>query len=95
MATDITPYAPAVISLPEGLPALIKKAGDKAAWRFIEFFTVTILNSNTREAYARAVGRFLSWCEGRGLYDLHAIKPTIVAAYIGVCSGYVFMVEIT
>jgi site-specific recombinase XerD len=82
MATDITTYAPAVISLPEGLPSLITDAGDKTAWRFVEFFTATIRNPNTRAAYARAVSRFLAWCESRGFYDLHAIKPTIVAAYI-------------
>jgi site-specific recombinase XerD len=82
MATDITPYAPAVIALPEGLPALIENAGDKATWRFVEFFTATIRNPNTREAYARAVSRFLAWCEGRGFSDLHAIKPILVAAYI-------------
>ena len=82
MATDITPYAPSIISLPESLPTIIIDAGDKTAWRFIEFFTATIRNPNTREAYARAVGRFLAWCEGRGLYDLHAINPVLVAAYI-------------
>jgi site-specific recombinase XerD len=82
MPTDITTYAPAIISLPGGLPDIITAAGDKTAWCFVEFFTATIRNPNTREAYARAGGCFLAWCEGRGLYDLQAIKPTIVAAYI-------------
>lgn len=75
MATDITTYAPAVIALPDGLPDMITAAGAKTAWRFVEFFTVTIRNPNTREAYTRAVSCFLSWCEGRGLYDLYTIKP--------------------
>jgi site-specific recombinase XerC len=37
---------------------------------------------NTREAYARAVGHFLAWCEGKGSRDLRAITPVVVAAYI-------------
>lgn len=39
-------------------------------------------NPHTREAYARAVGRFLAWCEGRGVRDLRALTPVVVAAYI-------------
>ncbi len=36
------------------LPALISQAGKKAAWRFVEFFTVNIRNKNTRAAYGQA-----------------------------------------
>ena len=68
--------------LPGGLPALIAAAGDRTTWRFVEFFTATIRNPHTREAYAHAVGRLLAWCEGRGLCDLRAITPVVVAAYI-------------
>ena len=49
------------------LPALIAGAGDRAALRFLEFFTVNIRNRNTRAAYARAAGLFLRWCEGQGI----------------------------
>jgi hypothetical protein len=44
-------------SVPE-LPALIPAAGDRAASRFLEFFTVNIRNKNTRAAYGsfRAIG---------------------------------------
>jgi integrase/recombinase XerD len=87
MATHIVPQTPAVIALPGGLPALIESAGDRAAWRFVDFFTATIRNVNTREAYARAVARFLAWCEGEGLYDLQAIRPVVVAAYIETFPG--------
>ena len=38
------------------MPALITNAGDQAAPRFLEFFTVNIHNRNTRAAYARAAG---------------------------------------
>ncbi len=63
------------------LPAIIAQAGDHAARRFIEFFTATIRNGNTRRAYAKAVGDFLAWCEGHSL-TLPGIEPVHVAAYI-------------
>jgi site-specific recombinase XerD len=65
----------------ENLPATIARAGEKAAWRFIEFFTANIRNRNTRAAYAAAISQFFRWCEKRGL-ELHRIQPVIVAAYI-------------
>jgi hypothetical protein len=43
-----------------------RKAGDRAALRFLEFFTGNIRNRNTRAAYARAAGDFPRWCEGQG-----------------------------
>ena len=33
------------------LPALIAGAGERAVWRFLEFFAVNIRNRNTRAAY--------------------------------------------
>jgi integrase len=63
------------------LPAIIAEAGDHAARRFIEFFTATIRNGNTRRAYAKAVGDFLAWCQHGGL-SLLGIEPVHVAAYI-------------
>jgi len=82
MTTDLTTLVPASLPLPGGLPALFAAAGERTAWRFVEFFTATIRNPHTREAYARAVGRFLAWYEGRGLRDLRALTPVMVAAYI-------------
>jgi site-specific recombinase XerD len=64
------------------LPALITKAGDDASRRFLEFFTVTIRNPNTRAAYARAVAQFLAWSEGRGVTALSKVSPMMVAAYV-------------
>jgi hypothetical protein len=52
------------------LPALIAHAGERAAWRFLEFFTVNIRNKNTRAAYARAAGAFLRRCEGHRIGEL-------------------------
>jgi hypothetical protein len=37
----------------ESLPAIIRAQGERAGRRFIEFFTATIRNRNTRMAYAR------------------------------------------
>lgn len=63
------------------LPAIVAAEGEQTSKRFLEFFTVTIRNSNTRQAYARAVGYFLDWCDQHGL-TLKQIEPMIVAAYI-------------
>ena len=49
------------------VPAAIVHAGDRAAWRYVDFFAANIRNPNTRRAYARACGRFFAWCDGRGL----------------------------
>ena len=62
------------------LPILITKAGDKAQYKFLEFFMATLSNKNTREAYARASFRFLEWCDLNGL-ELSTIHPIAAAAY--------------
>ena len=62
------------------VPALIAGAGDWAARRFIEFFTVNIRNPNTRAAYGRAAGAFLRWCDGQGIGSLAEVLPVHVAA---------------
>jgi site-specific recombinase XerD len=66
----------------ERLPRIIARAGETAAWRFIEFFTASIRNRNTRAAYARAVSQFFAWCEKHRIYSLDQVKPVVVAAYI-------------
>jgi integrase/recombinase XerD len=74
----------AVIEHPSGteLPALVNRAGERAAGRFVEFFTVNIRNKNTRAAYGQAAGAFLRWCEGRGVTRIEDIQPVHVAGYI-------------
>ena len=64
------------------IPALIAAAGEDAVTRFVEFFTANIRNKNTRRAYFRNAITFLRWCEERGITDLKAIKPVLVAAYV-------------
>ena len=62
------------------VPLLIAQQGEQAGWRYIELFTANIRNPNTRRAYARACGRFLAWCEQRGL-TLTTIRPFDIGAY--------------
>jgi hypothetical protein len=57
-------------------PAFIADAGDHAARRFVEFFTATIRNPNTRRAYARAAGDFFGWCQEHSL-TLPDIEPVL------------------
>jgi site-specific recombinase XerD len=71
-----------LVALFSGLPAMIAATSPKAAERFLEFFTVTIRNPNTRRAYARQVMQFLTWCEGRGAAQLSDVRPMMVAAYV-------------
>ena len=66
----------------ERLPAAIGRAGEAAAWRFVEFFAATIRNRNTRAAYGNAITQFFAWCESHRIHRLEEIKPVVVAGYI-------------
>ena len=63
-------------------PALIAAVGDRASYRFFEFFTANIRNPPTRRAYARAAVEFFEWLAARGVRELAAIESVHVAAYI-------------
>jgi site-specific recombinase XerD len=63
-------------------PALISAAGERASVRFIGFFTANIRNPQTRRAYVRAVGEFLSWCESADVPSIAAVQPVRVASYV-------------
>lgn len=65
----------------QGIPVPIAAAGERATYRFLEFFTATIRNPNTRKAYYQAVRQFFDWYEARNL-TLEAINPIMVAAYV-------------
>ena len=56
LTDEITPPPALVRAGLETLPATIRAQGERAGRRFIEFFTATIRNRNTRMAYARAAG---------------------------------------
>ncbi|MEZ6103865.1 MAG: tyrosine-type recombinase/integrase [Pirellulaceae bacterium] len=63
------------------VPRIIERAGTNARRRFLEYFTADIRNAGTREAYARAIGRFLDWCDECGC-QLEDINPIVVSSYI-------------
>ncbi|MGH9677452.1 MAG: site-specific integrase, partial [Candidatus Acidiferrum sp.] len=63
-------------------PALIAAAGERASYRFFEFFTAQIRNPHTRRAYARAAKEFFDWLATRGVTQIGAIESVHVAAYI-------------
>ena len=67
-------------------PGLILREGDDAARAYLNFFTAEIENDNTRAAYTKAVGQFLSWCELRSV-TLKQLEPWMVATYIKGHSG--------
>lgn len=69
--------------IPAGaVPTLITVVGDRAAYRFVEFFAGQIRNPNTRRAYGRAVGDFLAWLERHGVASIAAISSLHIAAYV-------------
>jgi site-specific recombinase XerD len=67
---------------PAQIPALIAAGGERAGWRFLEFFTARIRNPNTRRAYARDVRSFLAWCSDADIASIASVSTMHVAAYI-------------
>src|SRR5246127_5637976 len=81
LTDEIVPPPALVRAGLDTLPVIIRAQGERASRRFIEFFTASIRNRNTRMAYARAVKQFFDWCDDRRL-RLEEIEPLSVAAYI-------------
>jgi len=52
------------------IPELIAAAGPEVTETYIDFFTSTIRNRNTRAAYARACWQFFDWCAAHGVRDI-------------------------
>jgi len=77
----LSPFTSGHLSPPVTLPAVIADAGEQASKKFIEFFTATIRNKNTRTAYAQAIAQFLAWC-GEHHLALSALEPTVIGAYV-------------
>jgi hypothetical protein len=63
------------------IPELIAAAGPEVTETYIDFFTATIRNRNTRAAYARACWQFFDWCAAHDL-ELTTVRPFHVAAWI-------------
>jgi site-specific recombinase XerD len=68
------------------LPALFTPT-TSAGKRYVEFFTASVRNPNTRRAYAKAATEFAAWCEQHGLVELADIEPVHVAAYVEQLQG--------
>ena len=64
------------------LPAMVLAAGERGAYRFLDFFASHIRNLNTRAAYFYNACEFFAWCEGRGVRELVEVRPHHVAGYI-------------
>jgi len=71
-----------LVAITDRTPALVAAAGERASYRFFEFFTAQIRNPNTRRAYARAAVEFFDWLAERGITQITAIESVHVAAYI-------------
>ncbi len=65
----------------DNIPRLIANAGEGASYRFVEFFTATIRNPNTRPAYLHATRRFFDWCHQYHI-ELHQINAVLISSYI-------------
>jgi site-specific recombinase XerD len=63
-------------------PSLISAAGEKASYRFLEFFAAQIRNPHTRRSYIRATADFMAWLEGRGMADIRQINSVVIALYV-------------
>lgn len=63
------------------VPGMVARAGQRAAFRFLEFFAARIRNRHTRRAYHRNVIHFLSWADYRGL-SLETLTSVHLAAYL-------------
>lgn len=85
MSREVTIRPPSIaISARAGvmLPRLVAAAGPDASRRFLEFFTATIRNKNTRMAYGRAASQFFAWCDRHKIGELADIEPMHIAAYV-------------
>ena len=84
--SDIEPPARPIAKPPalvaSGAPALVTALGERASYRFFEFFTANIRNPHTRRAYARATVEFFDWLEAHGVTHITAVESVHVAAYI-------------
>jgi len=67
--------------LQAAVPAILVRAGANATFAAEEFFQASLNNPHTRRAYARAVARFLAWCEEQGI-ELRQVTPGLAGEYL-------------
>ena len=81
MVPGDTPDNSASTELAETFPAILQRAGRNACFAADEFFSAQITNPHTRRAYARAVSRFLAWCNQQGM-ELAQVTPGWAGRFI-------------
>lgn len=85
---DLAPVPPRrVVRLPpevlETLPTLLIAESGRTQGIFFEYFeALNVRNPGTREAYERAVRRFLEWCADRGVAGLEYVTPIHISRYV-------------
>ena len=62
-------------------PAIVADAGNLAQFAWDEFFNARLRNAHTRDAYARAVRRFLDCCEQAGI-GLRQVTPGMIGRHL-------------
>jgi site-specific recombinase XerD len=82
MTTDHLPTVFQPAAQAASVPALIARDGERAAYRFLEFFTAQIRNANTRRAYAHAVGGFCQWLDDQAMPSISVVTSVHIATYI-------------
>lgn len=63
-------------------PSIVAAAGERASYRFLEFFAAQIRNHHTRRSYIRATADFIAWLESRGMADIRQINSVVIALYV-------------
>jgi site-specific recombinase XerC len=63
-----------LVPVTDRAPALVAADGERASYRFFEFFTANIRNPHTRRAYARAAVEFFDWLQVKGVTRLTDIE---------------------
>ncbi|WP_354043793.1 tyrosine-type recombinase/integrase [Devosia sp. UYZn731] len=66
---------------------MVRAAGPQPSTRFLEFFVSHIRDANTRRAYGRAVGDFMTWCADAGVPSIALVQPLHVAARVEMLSA--------
>ena len=88
VALDRAPAIAPTTALSETFPAILRRAGSNACFAADEFFSAQVSNPHTRRAYARAVGRFLAWCDAQGI-ELSQVTPGLAGRFIEELTGAV------
>ncbi|MFO0942079.1 MAG: hypothetical protein U0930_15175 [Pirellulales bacterium] len=75
------PNSIAEVTRSEFIPAVVRRAGEQASKRFLEYFAARIRNKGTRAVYLQAAKQFFDWCETNE-FALADIEPIVIAGYI-------------